>query len=228
MKKTFLLMAALVTALIAGAQVKEGTLIYESLTDIRSKVPEAMRAMMPAAIKTKAQLVFKDSMAIYTSLPNDDDNNGPGIMITNTPSIIFSDLANGIVTEQADLSGTTYRIIDTLYKLHWRLIADSVKNIAGVPCKKATINTKDGKTVQAWYTENIPLPGGPRQYGNLPGMILASDDGEMALTAIRFVTSVDKDKLKKPLKGKLINRKDYVEKVHNEMGGGVRTMFFNN
>jgi len=228
MKKTFLLLIVVTSAIMAGAQVKEGTLIYESLTDIRSKVPEAMRAMMPAAIKMKAQLAFKDSIALYTSLPNDDnDNNSPGLMITRPPSVIFSDLANGIVTEQTEMGGTTYRIIDTLYRLHWRLV-DSVKTIVGFSCKKATISLKDGRFVQAWYTENIPLPGGPVQFGNLPGMILAADDGEVALTAIRFVASVDKDQIKKPLKGKLINRKDYVEKAHNEMGSGVKTMFFNN
>lgn len=70
-------------------------------------------------------------------------------------------------------------------EIQWQL-ADSVKNILGYECTKAT-TSYHGRRWTAWFTPEIPLLDGPWKFRGLPGLILevsASPDFSFVATGI--------------------------------------------
>lgn len=62
-------------------------------------------------------------------------------------------------------------IEDELIEVKWK-ITDEYRNIAGFDCRRANGVMLDSIYVVAFYTDQIPLSGGPAQFHGLPGMIL--------------------------------------------------------
>jgi GLPGLI family protein len=82
----------------------------------------------------------------------------------------------------------------------------------------------------AWYTNDIPCPTGPEEFGGLPGLALMVDidNGETVYTAIEIKKEVIKKEVKEPTKGKKITNED-LSKLRKKMmenmmqnGGGQR------
>jgi len=87
------------------------------------------------------------------------------------------------------------------------------------PCQEAELDGAEEKTL-AWFTPMIPVSAGPGEYGGLPGMILAVDinDGQNTITATSVeLTSLDKDLMKKPKKGKKVTREKFDQIVKEKM-----------
>lgn len=81
---------------------------------------------------------------------------------------------------------TVYRVLTEEFNLgkerlgnDWK-ITDRVENIAGLPCRKATLE-KGGRQWTAWFTDKLPYQAAPRDFGGLPGVIidLSDADGEV-------------------------------------------------
>lgn len=68
------------------------------------------------------------------------------------------------------------------WKLH-----DEIKKIGSYTCKKATTSFR-GRNYTAWYTDEIPILGGPWKFDGLPGLILevVSDDGILEINALNI------------------------------------------
>ena len=72
--------------------------------------------------------------------------------------------------------------------------------------------TKKMQTTTAWYTLDIPVSNGPRQYGGLPGLILEINDGNQTIVCTEIVLNPkDKPNIKEPEKGKVVNREKFEE-----------------
>jgi GLPGLI family protein len=83
--------------------------------------------------------------------------------------------------------------------------------------------TRDGRSVVAWYTEDIQSSAGPEVYGGLPGLILQLDinGGEMVLTAVELATQgMDKGVVKEPVDGKKITRAAFQKMMDEQFGPG--------
>lgn len=65
----------------------------------------------------------------------------------------------------------------------WHL-SQETKKIGGYLCKKATTQFR-GRNYTAWYTEDLPVLGGPWKFDGLAGLILevASNDGYISIKA---------------------------------------------
>ncbi|MFT4025015.1 MAG: GLPGLI family protein [Flavihumibacter sp.] len=64
-----------------------------------------------------------------------------------------------------------FEIVDSLSKISWRLTSET-RTIAGFECRKAVGIICDSVYITAFYTNDIPVSGGPESFGGLPGMIL--------------------------------------------------------
>ena len=64
-----------------------------------------------------------------------------------------------------------YIVADSISKPVWKFI-DEYREIAGYSCRKATTILYDSVYIIAFFTDAIPLSGGPDLYAGLPGMIL--------------------------------------------------------
>jgi GLPGLI family protein len=93
---------------------------------------------------------------------------------------------------------------------------DEIRTIANYKCRKAVGRICDTVYVVAFYTEDIPVSGGPEMFGGLPGMIL-----ELAIPRLHTTWVASKVELTAPKetdftvseKGKKVNEKELHDSV---------------
>ena len=103
-------------------------------------------------------------------------------------------------------------IVEDLPIYKWK-IHNEIKEVAGYLCMKAeTYNPVMDQVVFAWFSDAIPVSGGPEGYYGLPGMILELniDDGTVVVTAtdVEISTTTVELPIPKKMKGKKIARAD--------------------
>ncbi|WP_353196051.1 GLPGLI family protein [Parapedobacter defluvii] len=147
--------------------------------------------------------------------PLNDQTTPSGGFFGDDPSI---DMGNTIVTDllagqsigQKSVYEQTYLITDSTRRIQWR-ITNETREIAGYECRRANALVLDSIYVVAFYTDQIPVSGGPESFTGLPGMILG-----VALpyeNTTYFATKVDDrpvtaKELEAPKKGKAVNYRE--------------------
>jgi GLPGLI family protein len=252
MRRIVLSVCSLALACAATAQVKEGTITYERKMNLHRRMQdEQMKTMVPEFRTSKQQLVFSDSISVYTTIPEENapdpfaggggpggpgggPGGGPRMMfggMAGQNNVLYTNFSNLKIVEQTELGEKTYLVQDTVKVQPWKL-TDETKTVLKYTCKKATMKTPRGQDVVAWYTEDIITPAGPENFSGLPGAVLLADvnDGEMLFTALEVKTKADKKELKEPAKGKAITRAEFSKKMqemfNNRGPGGGRTIRF--
>lgn len=84
---------------------------------------------------------------------------------------VYTQAKAGTFTAEKNVFDKDYRIVDTMPKFQWKL-SNEYREIAGKNCRKATTILFDSIYVIAFYTDEIPVSGGPELFNGLPGMIL--------------------------------------------------------
>lgn len=142
------------------------------------------------------------------------------------------------ITIEKDLIGKPYLIKDKLRIFDWKL-SNETKKIGIYKCNKAEIlidvsqeqledyqkaikeqeikksnfffaeKPKPTKII-AWYTDEIPVNQGPREYWGLPGLILEVNDGQTTFLCSKIILNPkNKITFTEPKKGKSMNQKEY-------------------
>ncbi len=155
----------------------------------------------------KSTLTFDGDKTLYT--PTGPEPVAAGIytpMADNT-NITYNDLTTHISTSQKPLFETTFVVKDTTLKINWK-ITDETQVIAGYTCRRANAIVLDSVYVVAFYTDKIPVTGGPECFTGLPGMILklALPHENIIWTAIK-ITDTSVPPIVAPKKGKLVDKK---------------------
>lgn len=127
--------------------------------------------------------------SLYTSVSSDKVNeklkeqmsnpsfDGNIVLSKNTSTIKSSyvlDLAKNQLQEVYRVASDEYLLKENFPVLDWEIFEDS-KVIGGYTCQKATTKFK-GRTYEAWFTTEIPMPFGPWKLHGLPGLILSAAD----------------------------------------------------
>lgn len=124
-------------------------------------------------------------------------------------STIFTDLATGLSTAQKKVYEETFLLKDSVRKINWKL-TNEVRTIAGYECRRANAVILDSIYVVAFYTDKIPVSGGPESFSGLPGMILGvALPHENVTWFAKTVTdkSIPVTDIKPPVKGKAVDYK---------------------
>ncbi len=103
----------------------------------------------------------------------------------------YRSAANNIfITYEKSLSGRQFCVSDTVPKISWKL-SDDTMTVSGLKCQKAEAFWL-GRHFTVWYAPQIPVPFGPGNMGNLPGLIIeARDDrSERVYTLLKLETPV--------------------------------------
>ncbi len=82
----------------------------------------------------------------------------------------------------------------------WTLVEGTTK-ILGYTCKKAIKvkqSSKGKKETILWYTEEIPVKFGPKDFYNLPGLVLKVEEGNNSFVATKVEINPKKIKIAKP------------------------------
>lgn len=153
MKKIFLALS-LGASFFAGAQIKEGKVVYERVSQMSNlrfggNLPPEIQAQMPKSRTEQFELLFTQQHSLYQFLPNAaDEGSGSfssgGVTIQmrgGANTITYTDFASGTLIDQRDVMEKNFLVTDTLTKLQWRLSFDSVKTILNFKANKATGTT---------------------------------------------------------------------------------------
>ena len=129
----------------------------------------------------------------------------------------YANNTDGTLVEELEFMGRTFRITGTRPGYAWRLVAEQ-SDFMGYMVQKAETE-HEGRTIEAWFTPQIPVSAGPGQYGGLPGMILvlSVNRGEELYSA----TSIDLGQLETgiapPEDGDEITREEYEVMVEEKL-----------
>jgi GLPGLI family protein len=231
MKKLFFMATALVSFQLLAAQTKEGKITYEQKVDMFRRIPEEnqeLRSMMPQFRTSKFELQFADNQSFFKAVeeaPDMTEQNNNGIVLRiggGGENQYYKNFTTQKSVEKRELMEDIYLVEDSIRSLTWKLEDGETKTILGFSCKKATGKTERGSNIIAWYSEDIPIPGGPEQFNGLPGMILGIDanKGEIVFMATQLDKKADRNIIKAPKEGKKITNTEFTAKQKELMGNG--------
>lgn len=165
----------------------------------------------PQFKKLNSKLSFDGGSTMFTPV---EDENATDNYFENSPMItqnnaIFTDLQNYTSIDQKKVFEETFLVKDSTRKINWK-ITDETREIAGFVCRRANAVVMDSIYVVAFYTEQIPVSGGPESFTGLPGMILgvALPHENITWFATKVTeATVDAKALTPPKKGKPVDKK---------------------
>mgnify|MGYP001135479569 CR=1 FL=1 len=113
------------------------------------------------------------------------------------------------------------------------VLTQETKKIGRYICYKATtikvVENRRGKkniNITAWYTPDIVANFGPKEYGELPGLILELREGDLLFRAKDIkLNSKEKVEFKKPLKGKKITLEEHSKIIKDIVSKHRRNKF---
>jgi GLPGLI family protein len=93
---------------------------------------------------------------------------GPDMTQINT---IYTDLTTQMQTTRKSVFEDTFLVKDSTRTINWKITSET-REIAGYMCRRANAIIMDSIYVVAFFTDQIPVSGGPESFSGLPGMIL--------------------------------------------------------
>ncbi len=182
---------------------------------------ENFKKTQPQFKKLKSTLTFADNKTLFT--PAEDDGEitgfwGNTVMITQNNNI-FTDVVASTFIAQKKVFEASFLVKDTTRKIKWK-ITDETREIAGYTCRRANALVLDSVYVVAFYTDKIPVSGGPESFTGLPGMILGlalpHENISWFATKITEMT-IEPKALIPPKKGKPLDDKGFHETLVKTM-----------
>ncbi|ULQ57580.1 GLPGLI family protein [Flavihumibacter rivuli] len=172
----------------ASAVVAQTKFIYEGKIEFERKInvhrqwepddndAEFFKEFMSKQPKTNTayfDLLFREGQTIYKP---GKDGDGKGEMIgwllgPAKENSVLTQLAQQRITSRKKVFEDNFLIEDSIRQYEWH-ITNELRTIAGFECRKAVTRICDSVYVVAFYTEEIPVSGGPESFSGLPGMIL--------------------------------------------------------
>jgi GLPGLI family protein len=137
------------------------------------------------------------------------------------PNTVFTDIRSGISIKQKALFDQTLLLKDSLRKINWK-ITDETRDIAGFACRRANALILDSVYVVAFYTNRIPVSGGPESFSGLPGMILGVVLPHLHVTWFAdsvIQQQVAPDAIQPPTQGRILNSGDFMELMKTAIKG---------
>lgn len=144
--------------------------------------------------------------------------------------VYFKNTQEKIFVNETEIMGKRFLVKDKLPEYEWELSSET-KNIGNYTCYKATyskeventkmssvngklteVKKKETMVITAWYTTQVPLANGPKNYQGLPGLILEINDGKTTIVCTEIILNpTEKISIEEPKKGKIVSLKKYTE-----------------
>jgi GLPGLI family protein len=151
MKRLLFSLSLLSTCIVAFAQQKEGTVVFERKINMYKMIQnEQMRSMMPEFRTSKHMLIFSDSISVFKLIPEDEapdpfdgqGGGGGGMMrmisrFGGDGGDLYKNFGQTKSIQTQELGGKTFLIVDTIKPQPWKLSMET-KQILGFNCHKAT------------------------------------------------------------------------------------------
>lgn len=235
--KQILLSVCVLLALVSGAQMKQGKVVYERTMQMqwRARNPE-VADQLPRSRKDHFELTFGANRSLWQVIPGDEGEGGtfsaPGVVVrmAGMNDVTYYNFEEGRRLDQREMFDREFLVEDSIRKLSWKL-SDETRSILGHTARKATasrVQTRpritmengemkremvtDTTQVVAWFTSEIPVPAGPPEFGGqLPGLILEleANNGRVLYKAIEVSPKVNVAGIKEPRGGKRLTAAEF-------------------
>lgn len=210
-------------AAIKKAIARSGGMMGGSFDDYKKSLPQFKIL--------KSTLTFSGNKTLFTPIVDAESNRGMfgGGPDSEQSNITYTDLTTNTFTTEKKFFEETFLVKDSPRKINWKLTSE-MRDIAGYECRRANAVIMDSVYVVAFYTDKIPVSGGPESFTGLPGMILGVALPHDNITWFaKTVTdkSVPVTEIKPPTKGKPIDNKGVLEtitKVFSRWGSQASSM----
>ena len=227
----------LLNTLASYAQVKQGKVTYfadftgvynTALKRGNHDLANFMKGMTTVAKEIKLQLLFDETQSTFTHGKTMANDFNAETYNSASQFSLDGDYYTNIKTKQllkTVKDDKTYLIsMRPLKPEDWKLSKES-KLIGKYTCYKAT-STKQVEgpkgmvniALTAWYAPEIPVRFGPKQYSNLPGLILEVQEGEVVYRCVEIVLNQSsKVAVSAPVKGTSISETAYDKIVQKRL-----------
>jgi GLPGLI family protein len=216
--------------MVAQQQIMSGEIQYEftittndSISNEvlkKNKVSDQVKKMLKTLYsKNKASylLRFHKNASIFKAVESlsIEENKMNYAKIMGGNGIFYTDKNADKILDQKEAYGQLFLV--SIPKPEWSLTQET-KTIGKYLCYKATTKqeaeTRHGKVVKkitAWYTPEIPINYGPKNFYGLPGLIIELEIAKGSLfRATNINLSLTKEiKIKKPTRGKKLSLQEF-------------------
>lgn len=180
----------------------------------------------------KSTLTFSKDKTLFkpiedTAPPVQYFGNSPEISQVNT---VYTDLSTKQKLTQKAVYESTFLVKDSTRAINWKITGET-REIAGYQCRRANAVIMDSVYVVAFYTDEIPVSGGPESFSGLPGMILGLALPHENVTWFAKIVNdrpVDAATMAPPKKGKPTDPKGLaaiLKDALNDYGDYAKTMY---
>jgi GLPGLI family protein len=192
-------------------------MLEDAMGDDNSSYIEAFKAQVPKFASHNFDLYFTTKQSMYKPGINGDPNPMFAMMggLPGTDNQVWNDYETGKFIAFKNVYEQKFLVNDSMKKIQWKIM-DEVRTIEGYSCRKAVCKLFDSVVVVAFYTDRIPVSGGPELFSGLPGMILQIAIPRLATTWVAksvVVTMPAPTDLAAPAKGKVTNLADLQKTV---------------
>lgn len=206
-------------------------------TQVSSAQAKEINAMLNSQFDNEFKLQFNKTESLYKmeeKLKLDaPQTSGARVMVMGHTgqSPLYKNTAAAQYVKEEDLMGKRFLVKDELPKPDWKLEPEQKKignytvykatwtrdvDVANFDKDKGLIKTSAPKTTIAWYTPEIPVSHGPRDYWGLPGLIMEIQEDKFSLLCTAIVLNPkDKFSIEVPTKGKQIDQASF-NKIRDE------------
>lgn len=196
MKSNLIAICALMVMALSSATAQyayfpdQGTITYEKTIHVRNLLKrhlstlkegdfsktfiEQMASKVNETIALKKKLSFAGSELSFEPVQEKYDPAVENLLrmgLLDYQATVYQDLGQNVSKMSFEIGGSKIVIDDSLMHVKWKL-TDEYREIAGYDCRRANGVVLDSVYVVAFYTDQIPLSGGPGTIHGLPGMIL--------------------------------------------------------
>lgn len=207
------------------AQDQNGTITYERKlfwVNIYSKLPFlsqeekekelAIWGKDQGKYADKYTLQFNATQSLYQQIKTENEYGwswkGDGIMF-------YRDHQNKMMHDKQTLADKDFVIKGEIPRIKWKM-QNELRDVLGYICMKASgIHPVHNTPITVWYTDKIPVSGGPEGLGGLPGMILMveynDNDVLIEATHIKLEQAPVNITFPKKIKGKEVTFDKYKE-----------------
>lgn len=216
----------------------------------RQQMSDEQRAQMNARLakqfqKTfvltfdKTSSIFKENKTLKAPAAGPGNNMIRMIGGGGGNDIVYKNTKENRFVNKTEIMGKLFLIQDKLPAYDWKL-TNETKSIGVYTCYKATYTRQEDRTsmsvengevseqtkkvdvvTTAWYTPEIPVSNGPRDYNGLPGLILEVKEGQETIVCSEIVLNPkEKIVIEEPTKGKKVTQTQYdkiMDKKSKEM-----------
>lgn len=172
---------------------------------------DAYKKSKPQFVKLKSTLTFGNNQTLFAPVAN---NEAPDGAFADNPmvgqnNVTYTNLPASSSVTQKTIYEEKFLVKDSVRNIKWK-ITDEVRDIAGYSCRRANALIMDSIYVVAFYTDEIPVSGGPESFTGLPGMILgvALPHENVTWFATKVTDqTIPANTIKPPTKGKPVDNK---------------------